>query len=166
MYSHSNLCWANSDTVYFGIVLRKGEISFDHIHIQTHKHKHTNRYIMACLSSVLTVWFHLSILQTEGTSGSVGVCVCVCVCVSLLVGRKQRQTLLPWLKSWKKQTSWFWFHLSWITEHYLNMRQDRHTACDQTLGSWLQAEQCLLHAGNAQCFSGFSFVLVQLLSPV
>lgn len=70
MYAQPGLCWANSDTVFWEIVLRKGKISFDHIHTHTlvrahiHTHTVTNRHCVPCLSSVLTVWFHLSILQT------------------------------------------------------------------------------------------------------
>lgn len=151
--------WVNSVTVLFwDCAERRARCA---LIVKTHIY--TNRYISARLLSACTLWFHLSIPQTERTSGSAfspSLCFVCAYSFASYKRRRLRQILLPSLKYEEKETRRIEFDWTWITEHYLNVTQDKRSGCDPTLGSWLHAERCLLHADNAQCFSGSSFVLV------
>lgn len=160
MNSLWTLCWVNSVTVFLGGGLRweTGEMCSDCKNTHIHKQIYLGSPLIFSHSLIP------SVNSSDRMHIRVGVfSISVFVCVYSFASykrRRLRQTLLPSLKYEEKETRRIEFDWTWITEHYLNVTQDKRSGCDPTLGSWLHAERCLLHAGNAQCYSGSSFVLV------
>lgn len=145
MDSHSNLCWAHSDTVgfFWDRLEKKARLALI-------VYAHINKQIYYDLSFICSNCLIPSVNSSDWTHLRVCVlssCVRVCVLVLFMGRRRRRQTLLPSRKSWKKQTRWSQFDLSWITGHYLNMTRERHPGCDQT--ACRAVSRCMLAMFNA-----------------
>lgn len=119
-------------------------------------HIYTNRYISARLLSALTLWFHLSIPQTEHTSGSVfspSLCLCVCIPLPLIKEEDWGRLSCPLWNTRKRRRG----ALSLIGRESQNIistwRRTNAWAATQSLEAGCMQSGVSLHAANAQCFS-------------